>query len=274
MKARVVLGRLLAFQSVRRGDRIRYLGRGSLFVLADDRRGAYVLDAAGVTQPNVAAAWLAALGAIRPDVAVDVGANYGEIALLGRYRSACVAVEANPRLAAVLRRSAETHRSAIRVVECAATAATSAHATLYVDPAWSGTTSLTERGETVAQDVAAMSVDDIVGTAPATVLMKVDVEGAEVDVLRGARRLLESASSLALIVECNDEALRAAGSSADELMAVLAPLGQVHFLTSNGRLRPVSGRPVDGKGDLVVLRGGGRQFARFRLVCFLRAVLG
>lgn len=275
-RLRVVVGRLLAFQSVAVRGHVRYLGRGSLFVRSEDARGRYVCEAGGVTQPNVASAWLAAIGALRPDVAVDVGANYGEIVLLGRYGPGrrCVAIEANPAVAEVLGRSVATHRSRerIEVVECAATAATSSHATLYVDPAWSGTTTLVPSDAAAAQEVPAAAVDDIVGSAE-RVVMKIDVEGGELGVLEGAERLLAHAAALALIVECNEGALEAGGASAAELVAGLGELGPVYRLTSNGLLRPADGRTA-GKADLVVFRGTGRQFARFRLVCFIRAVVG
>ena len=56
-------------------------------------------------------------------------------------------------------------------------------------------------------------------------LLKVDVEGAEVRVLRGGRRVLGGAVAPALIIEVNPPALRAAGSDPAELYGQLDALG-------------------------------------------------
>ncbi len=55
-------------------------------------------------------------------------------------------------------------------------------------------------------------------------VVKVDVEGAEMEVLRGARGTLER-SGAAVIVEFDPERLRATGSSPDELGEFMAELG-------------------------------------------------
>ncbi|WP_165066841.1 FkbM family methyltransferase [Paludisphaera rhizosphaerae] len=56
-------------------------------------------------------------------------------------------------------------------------------------------------------------------------LLKVDVEGAEVRVLRGARRVLSGTVAPVLIVEANSPALRAAKSHPTELYDLLDTLG-------------------------------------------------
>ncbi len=53
-------------------------------------------------------------------------------------------------------------------------------------------------------------------------LMKIDAEGSEIEVLKGARRLLSSARRPTLVFEANPEALGRAGASVDSLMEVVA----------------------------------------------------
>ena len=279
---RIALGRIVAFQAVVRPGAVRFLGRGSLFVSPDDPRGMHVRRLWGVTQPNVAAAWLAAMSALRPNLAIDVGANYGELLMLARYRRGqqCLAVEANGDVADVLEQSIRSHRSRdrIRLARCAATDGGARRTTFFVDPEWSGTSSLAPHAGGVAQAVDALSLDELtaarLGTRPQRLLMKVDVEGAEVDVIKGATGLVAGVTCMALIIECNGEALRSSGSSPDALLAELSALGDVYRLTSNGLLRAAAGVEEASKIDLVVFRGTKAQLLRMRLLCFLRAVCG
>jgi FkbM family methyltransferase len=69
-------------------------------------------------------------------------------------------------------------------------------------------------------------------------LLKIDVEGAELSVLRGFSRLLEAGRVERLVVEITDEFLRRFGASASELYAYLATFGYLPTkgLPTNGRL--------------------------------------
>jgi FkbM family methyltransferase len=219
---------------------------------------------------------------VRPTVAVDVGANYGEVALLGRYGHdrQCVLVEANPVPAAFLKRSVGAHRShhAMHLVECAATARGDERVELFVDSAWSGTTSLSAHEGATSRVVQGRRLDDIVeglGLAtPDRLVIKIDVEGAELQVLEGASDLLARASNLGMIVECNEEALRRAGASTEQLLEELRRHGDVFQLTSNGRLRPVTSVEAAGKSDVVVLRGTPGDRRKVQLRSALRATAG
>src|SRR5207247_124015 len=66
--------------------------------------------------------------------------------------------------------------------------------------------------------VTAHTIDDLLAkrNCPAVSLIKIDVQGAEERVLRGATRTLEK-SHPALFIEIDDRALAAMGSSADRL---------------------------------------------------------
>jgi FkbM family methyltransferase len=85
-------------------------------------------------------------------------------------------------------------------------------------------------------EVTAVSVDALVeqGRLPPVSLMKIDVQGAEMMVLAGARRMLV-ADMPALFVEIDDLALAHFGSSREALLAFLEELGYtLHALSADG----------------------------------------
>jgi FkbM family methyltransferase len=69
--------------------------------------------------------------------------------------------------------------------------------------------------------------------------VKIDAEGAEMRIVRGMCRLLRRADRPLLFVEHNDTALRAAGSSAEELFSAIVGYGYDPHLVKDGRLEPV-----------------------------------
>jgi FkbM family methyltransferase len=81
--------------------------------------------------------------------------------------------------------------------------------------------------------------------SPAEVsLVKIDVEGAEELVLRGARGFLHSDTSAVLMVEANEAAARQCGSSASAIVQALADLDWEAFVFSGESLRPLTGQDV------------------------------
>jgi FkbM family methyltransferase len=102
----------------------------------------------------------------------------------------------------------------------------------------------------VGEQVRVASLDEmLLGETPA--LLKLDLEGWEVEALRGMERIL--AGNPVLLVECNEGALRAAGSSGDELLALLGGHGYAIWQVDEaaGVLRP--GRPAAGSGYVNLL---------------------
>jgi FkbM family methyltransferase len=90
--------------------------------------------------------------------------------------------------------------------------------------------------------VPAVTVDDLVGAAGArsVSLVKVDVQGAEMLVLAGAKRTLAEMRP-ALFVEVDNDALLAFGSSASALVAYVGEAGyQMHELASDGPPRKLA----------------------------------
>jgi len=77
-----------------------------------------------------------------------------------------------------------------------------------------------------AGSVEVMTLDEALPTS-ACRLLKVDVEGGELDVIRGAQRLLSEQRADAVLIELNPWALGRAGTSLEELVDALIRRGYV-----------------------------------------------
>jgi FkbM family methyltransferase len=101
--------------------------------------------------------------------------------------------------------------------------------------------------------VAAVTIDDLVGERvwPAVSLIKIDVQGAEERVLRGAARTLRELRP-AVFIEVDDVALRSMGSSAEAVVDLLVAQRYEAYRVAEGR------RVRATKGDVLSIceRGG------------------
>jgi FkbM family methyltransferase len=149
-----------------------------------------------------------------------------------------VCFEPNPRTLPVLERNLEANgvRDRVQVVR-AALGGAPGRADLHVTEG--GDESSLHRGALPSEAVSVeVTTADLALPAPARVdVVKLDVEGGEVEALRGMRGLLErSAPGPALFVECNPQALEQAGTSADELTTLIAELGfEARWIDEAGR---------------------------------------
>jgi FkbM family methyltransferase len=100
--------------------------------------------------------------------------------------------------------------------------------------------------------VAAVSIDTLLETnpGPKVSFVKVDVQGGELRVLRGARRTL-AASRPALFIEFHEPSLRAAGTSPQELLSELAGQRYAAHLLDRDRT------PIDASTLFEVMRTRG-----------------
>jgi FkbM family methyltransferase len=169
---------------------------------------------------------------LRPGMAVwDVGAHIGFFSLLAARlvgREGVVhAFEPMSANRARLEAGLALNAGAGVVVHDRAVSATPGRAELH---AHEHTTmwSLLETGRQ-GQPVEVVTLDQLAGELGAPQLVKIDVEGAEVDVLRGGERLLGGEARPALLVEFTDERALAA---AHELLPEYGfePLGGNHWL--------------------------------------------
>jgi FkbM family methyltransferase len=117
-----------------------------------------------------------------------------------------------------------------------------------------------------SEEIRLVALDELVtsGAALAPAVMKLDIEGAELPALRGARAILER-SRPDLVLECQDASCAAAGYRPADLVAELEAFGyRCHWLAQDHvdmRLHPFADPPVAVQ-DLVALAPGSPVPAR------------
>lgn len=169
------------------------------------------------------------LGAIREgDTFFDVGANIGTVTLPVAVAGAaeCLAFEPEPANAARLAENAELNGLANVTVIEAVVWSEPGQVALRVDgPAGTGTASVVAEGD-AALAVPAVTVDAFAGGGRAAPqVIKVDVEGAELEVLWGAEAALASGRVRDLFVEAHPAALARRGAREADVADLLAALG-------------------------------------------------
>jgi FkbM family methyltransferase len=191
------------------------------------------------------------LGALRPgDTLLDVGAFLGYFTQLAARRGArVVAVEPNPASRGLLERGLGEAGLAgqVRVIGGALSSAPG-EATLFLSGG--GDTASLHDHETRSGTVTVrVLVGDEALDGAAIDVVKIDVEGGEVEALRGLARAL--AGVRAVCAECNPPALRAAGAGPEALEAELRRHGfEVRVIDEDARrLVPWAERPA---GDAIV----------------------
>lgn len=283
----------LAFRLFRAYSRLRFgsvrwiqADDGRLAVLSDDYRS-YVLARCPASQQGSKRLWKRLAG-FQPDLCVDVGANYGEFAVaITPFDLPTIAIEPLPAVADCLR-ATFSDRSRVKI----AGVAVSDHegeVEIHEGTGYSGSASVFsavagrphkfwgQPRRVSISTVAVRRLDTLVAElAPEPIrslLLKVDVEGSECDVLRGASSLLERCDWWRAIVEWNPVALTAAAipvhqawaeyrawpgvvvtpdlsDHAGEALGVLPEIPPTHIcdvLLGTGTLTsaPSSARPID-----------------------------
>lgn len=160
---------------------------------------------------------------------VDIGAGTGEllehmirVAPLGRH----IAVEPLPQFAAALRRD----HGGVVVWQAAAAEAAGPSGFVHVtsNPGYSGLRRRPyDRPRETLDEIAVVTarLDDMVGPGVPVDLIKIDVEGGEVGVLRGASRLLREYRPVIVFEHGGDRVVREYGVTTDDLWRELAAHG-------------------------------------------------
>ena len=187
---------------------------------------------------------------------VDVGANFGYFTcILARlaWRGRTLALEADPEMAALLRenilinwseksatalnRAAADHAGTLRLWRRRGAAANTSIATPSAEM-------LSLRGEAPPEpfDVAATPIDDLLDDLGGRIdFIKIDVEGAEPLVFRGARRAIAQNPGLIILMEWSPDQIRDAGFNTTDFIADLrAQALHPHILLPGGDTAPIS----------------------------------
>jgi FkbM family methyltransferase len=161
---------------------------------------------------------------------IDVGANIGYYSLLSAKltKGLVYAVEPEPRNLSLLKENIELNRLKNVVVIDKAVSDKNGIAKCYVSKDESGEHSLVHGREHIKDtiDVEVAKLDDIIKDKIG--LIKIDTEGNEIAVLKGAERIIKS-NSLKLIVEVWYPGLKASGYDINDLVNLLREYGYSKF---------------------------------------------
>lgn len=154
-----------------------------------------------------------------------------------------ITFEPNPRTVPLIERNLEANALSDRVsvVRLALGDAAGRHA-FYLSGGGDGSSLHRPDGETERVEVEVTTVDEWLDSDVRVDVVKLDIEGAEVAALRGMERTLRSAApGLVVFAECNPGMLERAGSSRDELFAILRShdLSVMWIDEDRGTVRPL-----------------------------------
>ena len=175
------------------------------------------------------------------DVVVDVGANIGYFSLLF---SRCVGTDGHvysfepvPQLASSIRKNADLNQYKQITLSNLALSDHSGQARFYVGPEDnSGLSSLRQpRGSSGTLDVTLARFDDIFSDSENIALVKIDVEGAELAVLRGMNEYLRSKHPY-ILIEVTNRFLKEMGDSEQNLLAYMQDLGYCCYVIGDTRI--------------------------------------
>jgi FkbM family methyltransferase len=192
------------------------------------------------------------------DAVIDAGANIGLYTLLAATRvgpgGCVVACEPSPTTMSMLRANVDRNELDWVQLREVALAEAPGRLPIHVLEPGSGSTSFAPADTAAGVDleVEVTTVDEIAaGISNHVRLVKVDVEGAELRVLRGAAHLLEG-SRPDFIIELEPDHLARQGCSVPEVQAVFDDAGYLGYAIGD-RLEPISGPWRRPQGDPNIL---------------------
>jgi len=182
---------------------------------------------------------------LRPgDIACDVGANKGSFIywLSRRVRTGrVIAFEPQPQLASYLSNICRVTGLGNVTVEAKAVYSHSGNQDLFLpaghEPGASLTHPASEAKSFTTLSVPVVSLDDYFSENDRIALLKIDVEGAELGLLKGGERILRRQAPL-LIFECENRHLTS--GDVGEVFSYLAGLGYEGSFVCRNRLLPIS----------------------------------
>jgi FkbM family methyltransferase len=170
-------------------------------------------------------------GLCTPDsIVVDVGANFGYFTCLAgtlignRGRGRVFAFEPNPKLARLARKNLEINWSMAPItLHEVAVADFEGEVTLHIPHAHGANASLTAGADDDGDNVVvrALRLDDILPDDVPVDVLKIDVEGHELGVLKGARATVARSPAIRIIMEWSRRQMDAAGIDPHDILDLL-----------------------------------------------------
>jgi FkbM family methyltransferase len=226
---------------------VRFPGVVDLHFDPRDQRAQWLRKHRGITQSSVTGTWIAADRLLAPDLALDIGANYGEVSLVVRYGGSrrLMLFEPNPVVLSQLRRSVATHADSTNIVVVPlAVGDAPGRASLIVDEGYSGTSTLrqTASGSAEPVEVEVTTIDDALAPEDLSsrrLLFKIDVEGFEGHVLAGMQSTLSRCEAFVGIIEFDRAYLEeVAPGNAERTAELLLGLGTCRYLDDDHGIWP------------------------------------
>lgn len=193
---------------------VRLKNGNSIYVNPADSRGKVLLNSGGEFNTPSKKTWLHLFEKASWDYIIDIGTNYGEMiaALAPESKTKVLCYEANPELAKhyLPRTMQALNNKNISIRNFALGNENDKEVDFYIDMDWSGTSGLSResslklhqgRNTTKAIKVRLKTLDKDVDLSDATALIKIDVEGAELNVILGAIENLNKSAYCALMFE-------------------------------------------------------------------------
>ena len=184
---------------------------GQLFVDPADPRGRALVSSGGNLSPYSVKLWNLVLSLRSWPTVLDVGANYGEMIVLANVSDSAkiFAFEPNPQVLPWLKKTLSTLSYQVDLIEVAVSDSPQASVDFLLDQKWSGTSKLSDLELGILDEnrfqkikVPCTSIDTVFQDKLASgFVMKIDVEGGEMAVLRGASQSLKRAHEWAVMIE-------------------------------------------------------------------------
>lgn len=172
------------------------------------------------------------------DLVCDIGANKGSyLYWMAKWAGRVVAFEPQPGLAGYLKEACAALRLDNAVIETAGVAATSGTFDLYVPAPNSPGASLVPAAGAQKIPVRVVKLDDYFAPSDEVSLLKIDVEGAEFDVFKGAERILRECKPL-LVFEYEQRHLRE--GTINDCFAYLEDRGYRGEFVMRGQTLPIA----------------------------------
>ena len=184
---------------------------GQLFVDPADPRGRALVSSGGNLSPYSVKLWNLVLNLRSWPTVIDVGANYDEMIVWANFSDSAkiFAFEPNPQVLPWLMKTLSTLAYQVDLIEVAVSDSPQASVDFLLDQKWSGNSKLSDLELGIPDEnrfqkikVPCTSIDTVFQDKLASgFVMKIDVEGGEMAVLRGASRSLKQANEWAVMFE-------------------------------------------------------------------------